>query len=71
MKLNAAKRKKIPSSEFGLPGKRKYPMEDRGHAANAKSRATQQYDDGRLSLSELSQIRGKANRVLRRGRSQS
>ena len=30
MKLNAAARKRIPKSEFGLPGKRKYPMPDRG-----------------------------------------
>jgi hypothetical protein len=68
MKLNAARRKKIPSSEFGLPNKRKYPMEDRGHAANAKSRATQQYEEGGLSLSDLAQVRAKANRILRRGR---
>lgn len=25
-KLDAAKRKKIPKGEFGLPGEKKYPM---------------------------------------------
>lgn len=28
-KLTAAKRKKIPKSEFGLPGEKKYPMPDK------------------------------------------
>lgn len=39
-KLNAAARKRIPSSDFAIPEKRKYPIEDRPHAANAKSRAS-------------------------------
>jgi hypothetical protein len=63
-KLTAAGRKKIPSSKFGLPGSRKYPMEDRSHAANAKSRATQQVKKGKLSPSQASAIRAKANRIL-------
>jgi len=63
-KLNAAARKRIPSSKFGLPGKRKYPMEDPEHAANAKSRATQQVKRGKLSSAEAAKIRSKANRVL-------
>ena len=62
--LNAAKRKRIPSSEFGLPGSRKYPVNDRSHAANAKSRATQMVNAGKLSSSSASKIRAKANRVL-------
>lgn len=40
-KLTTAARKKIPSKEFGLPGKRAYPLNDRAHAANAKARASQ------------------------------
>ena len=63
-KLRAAARKKIPSSRFGLPGQRKYPLNDRAHAANAKARATQQVNAGRLSSSEAAEIRRKANRVL-------
>lgn len=63
-KLKAATRKKIPSSEFGLPGSRKYPTEDRSHAANAKARATQMVKKGKLSASSAAKIRAKANRVL-------
>lgn len=64
MKLKAAARKELPKSEFGLPGSRKYPMPDRGHAANAKARATQQVAKGNLSESDAARIRAKANRIL-------
>lgn len=40
-KLTAKQRKALPSSAFAEPGKRKYPMQDRAHAANAKSRVAQ------------------------------
>ena len=63
-KLNAAARKRIPSSEFGEPGSRKYPMPDRSHAANAKARATQMVKKGKLSSGAAARIRAKANRVL-------
>lgn len=63
-KLNAAARKHIPASEFGLPGARKYPMPDRSHAANAKARATQQVKAGRLSAASAAKIRAKADRML-------
>jgi hypothetical protein len=63
-KLTAAKRDRIPSSKFGLPGSRKYPMPDRSHAANAKARATQMVNKGKLSSGSAAKIRAKANRVL-------
>jgi hypothetical protein len=63
-KLKAARRNALPSSEFGEPGSRKYPMPDRSHAANAKARATQQVKKGNLSASSAAKIRAKANRVL-------
>jgi len=63
-KLKASRRNALPKSEFGLPGSRKYPMPDRSHAANAKARATQQVNAGRLSSSAAAQIRAKANRIL-------
>ena len=63
-KLDAKSRNKIPSSEFGEPGSRKYPMPDRSHAANAKARATQQVKKGNLSAGEAAKIRAKANRKL-------
>ena len=63
-KLKASTRNAIPSSKFGLPGSRKYPMPDKSHAANAKARATQMVNKGKLSASSAAQIRAKANRVL-------
>lgn len=64
MKLNAAARKRIPRSEFGMPGERKYPMPDKGHAEAAKGRATQQVKKGNLSPSAAASIRRKANAIL-------
>jgi hypothetical protein len=63
-KLTSAKRKKIASAKFGLPGERKYPMEDKAHAANAKARASQQVKKGNLSESSKEKIDAKANKVL-------
>lgn len=62
--LRAAKRNALPSSTFGLPGSRKYPMPDRSHAANAKARATQMVKRGKLSAGSAAKIRAKANRIL-------
>lgn len=63
-KLKAAARKRIPSSEFGLPKQRKYPMEDRGHQIAAEGRATRQERKGKLSPAAASRIRSKAKHLL-------
>jgi hypothetical protein len=63
-KLDAEKRKKIPKGEFGLPGKRAYPMEDKSHARNAKARASEMENKGKLSASSKAKIDAKADRVL-------
>lgn len=63
-KLDAAARKRIPASEFGLPGMRKYPMNDPEHAVLAKGRATEMQRKGRLSPASAEKIRAKANRML-------
>lgn len=63
-KLTAAKRNKIPKSEFGLPGAKKYPMPDKSHAANAKARASQMVNKGKLSKASEMKIDAKANKVL-------
>ncbi len=62
--LKTAKRNKLPKSEFGMPGERKYPMPDKAHAANAKARATQMVNKGKLSESAKTKIDNKANKVL-------
>jgi hypothetical protein len=63
-KLDAEERKEIPSREFGLPGKRKYPIPDKSHAVNAKARATQMVKRGKLSAASAAKIREKANKML-------
>jgi hypothetical protein len=65
-KLKAKRRNKLPKSKFALPGSRKYPIHDKRHASNAKSRATQQYKKGRISKSTKNRIHARANRVLRK-----
>lgn len=63
-KLSTAQRKSMPKSEFGLPGKKAYPMPDASHAANAKARASQQVNAGRMSSSTEAKIDAKADRVM-------
>lgn len=65
-KLTTKSRNKLPKSDFGLPAERKYPMENKAHAKNAKARATQMEEKGKLSPSAKSKIDAKANKVLRR-----
>lgn len=62
--LSSGARKRIPKSEFGMPGERKYPMPDRGHAQAAKGRATQMVKRGKLSAASAAKIRAKADRIL-------
>jgi len=64
--LTAAKRNRLRSNQFALPGSRRFPVHTRRHAANAKARATQQYNKGNISRSTRDKIHAKANRVLRR-----
>lgn len=64
-RLRAARRNKLPSSKFALPGSRKYPIHDRAHASNAKARATQQWKKGRISKSTRDRIHARANKVLK------
>lgn len=63
-KISYKARKKIPSSEFGLPGERKYPIPDKSHARAAKSRASQMVKKGKLSASGKAKIDAKANKKL-------
>ena len=63
-KLDAQKRKKIPKGEFGLPGKRAYPMEDKSHAKNANARASEMEHKGKLSMASKAKIDAKADKVL-------
>lgn len=67
-KLTTAARNKLPKKEFALPGERKYPIENKAHAKNAKARASQMVKKGKLSESAKEKIDAKANKVLKRGK---
>jgi hypothetical protein len=64
-KLTTKARKAIPKKDFGLPGERKYPMENKAHARNAKARASEMEHKGKLSSSSKAKIDAKADKVLR------
>ena len=65
-RLSEKKRDSLPDSKFGLPEERKYPMPDASHARNAKARAEQQEEKGRLSEAQKEKIDRKADRILDR-----
>jgi hypothetical protein len=62
-KLSTTSRNKLPSSKFAGPD-RSYPVEDKAHARNAKARASEEYNKGKLSASAKAKIDAKADRVL-------
>jgi hypothetical protein len=63
-RLTAETRHRLPNSAFGLSSLRKYPEQDKAHAANAKARARQQLKKGKLTRAQYDKIVAKANRVL-------
>jgi hypothetical protein len=63
MKLTAAARNSLPAGKFAGPN-RSYPVQDKSHAANAKARATQMVNAGKLTPATAATIRAKANKVL-------
>lgn len=63
-KLTTKRRKALPKSDFAGPG-RSYPVMDKSHARNAKSRASQAVNSGRMSKSEERKIDAKADRKLK------
>jgi len=62
--MKAKQRNALPSGSFGLPAKRKYPVDTPARAANAKARASQQKNAGSLSAAEQAQIDAAANKKL-------
>lgn len=69
-KLTTSRRKGLLKSDFGLPGSRGYPMPDKSHARNAKARASQAVNAGRMSRATEAKIDAKADQKLgkKRGR---
>ena len=66
-KLSLKRRDMLAASKFALPDQRKYPVEDKSHAANAKARATQQVGKS-ISKSQEEEIDSKANKILGKGK---
>ncbi|MGH7195007.1 MAG: hypothetical protein ACREJM_15955 [Candidatus Saccharimonadales bacterium] len=61
--MTAADRKKIPTEKFAGPD-RSYPVNDASHARNAKARASQAVNAGRMTHAEEEKIDRKADAVL-------
>lgn len=66
-KLTSADRNKLKGNQFAGPD-RSYPVPDASHARNAKARASQAVNAGRMSKGEEERIDAKADRVLKRGK---
>ena len=60
-KLTAKARNKLPAKDFAGPG-RSYPVEDKAHAANAKSRVADK------SPALKARVDAKADKVLGKGK---
>jgi hypothetical protein len=70
-KLTTKVRNKIPKTKFALPAERKYPVEDKSHAKNAKARASEMEHKGKISSTIKAKIDAKANKVLGKGKKKS
>ena len=64
-KLTTKARKRLKPKEFALPKSRKYPLNDKTHAANAKSRASEMEHKGKISKATEEKIDAKANKVIK------
>lgn len=62
-KLTTKARDKLPAKDFAGPD-RSYPVENKSHARNALSRASQAENAGRISKATESKIDAKANKAL-------
>ena len=67
-KLTTKVRNALPKKDFAIPGARKFPVNDKPHAVNAKARASQMLKKGQLSPSTKAKIDAKANKVLSKGK---
>ena len=63
-RLTSRRRRELPKSDFGEPGKKAYPMPDKAHARNAKARASEEENKGKLSASQKAKIDAKADKML-------
>jgi hypothetical protein len=62
-KLTTKARKALPKAAFAGPG-RSFPIPDAAHAKNAKARASQAVNSGRMSKAQAAKIDAKADNKL-------
>lgn len=62
--LTAKRRNALPKAKFALPGSRRFPIDTKARAANAKARATQMAKRGKISASTKARIHAAANKKL-------
>jgi hypothetical protein len=63
-KISTKARNALPNGEFALPGERKYPVDTKNRAKNAKARASEMEHKGKISKATEAKIDSRANRVL-------
>lgn len=64
-KLSTEARKDLPKGKFALPNEKRFPVEDKAHARNAKARASQAEKAGHLSKADKAKVDKKADAVLK------
>ena len=63
--MTTKQRKELKPSQFAGPDG-SYPIPDRAHAIDAKARAAEEHNKGKLSLAQQKAIDAKANAVIAR-----
>ena len=66
-KLTSQARSHLPATKFALPEQKKYPINDKAHARNAKARASEMKHQGKISASTKARIDHASDRVINRG----
>ena len=63
-KLTTKDRKELPKKDFALPEDKRFPIDDKAHARNAKARSVQSVKAGNLSKADKKKVDAKADKVL-------
>ena len=64
-KLTSKGRSKLPAAKFALPEQKKYPINDKVHAQNAKARASEMEHKGTIIASTKAKIDRASDRVIK------
>jgi hypothetical protein len=65
--LDTKDRRNLPKEAFGLPGARKFPMPNRGHAMIAAKDAKMDKDAGHITKAQENKVDKKAEAILAKG----